>query len=344
MATVADLFKGTPTANVRMAETAATPELAPAPAPAPAAPAAKAGTAESLYIDPTPTYQPTLDFINKQTKLANERYAQNKADIKNIFGNLTTVSEKDAVRIEDQFVKSIQAQQAGVAQRTAEVRAQQGTARQGMEAVAAQRGGGPMTAGPTAVDRTAEEGIARSNEYQTTWEALMRANEQQAQENLRNRIAGFGQQQVGALSTLQQNLEARLAELGGNTAAVQSDIAKAKMAGQQTVANAKYQERLAANALASQQAAAANQPTSYPNTRAGWSQKFRDAGGDPIRLMRQVSSTIDQIREKERDNINAGAPITKQMVLKYWMDYKPFAESSSLDYALEYIDKYAGLN
>jgi gamma-glutamyl:cysteine ligase YbdK (ATP-grasp superfamily) len=137
--------------------------------------------ANQLYVDPTPAYKPTLDFLQGQEKLANARYGKNKADISNIFGTLTSLTEKDAARIEDQFVQSIQQQQQGLAQRTAEVRATQGTARQAMQDVGAERGGGPMGVGPTAVDTTAEQGIAASNEYQTTWDALMNANKLQAQ-------------------------------------------------------------------------------------------------------------------------------------------------------------------
>ena len=361
MATVSSLFNPS-TVNPRMAEMAqpapktapvsAKPTVAPAVTePAVAAPAAAtptdSGGADSLYIDPTPTYQPTLDFLKKQTAAANQRYATNKADIKNIFGNLTTVSEKDAARIEDQFVKSIQEQQAGLAQRTAEVRNQQGTARQAMQAVGAERGGGPVGAGPTAVDRVAEEGIARSNEYQTTWEALMRANAQQAQENLRNRITGFGQQQASALTALQQNLEARLAEIGGNTAAVQSDIAKAKLAGQQNVADAKYRERLANQQAAASAATATSKPTSYPKNRIGWAREIDDLAGPGVSqtIMDAVDATIRDLQKPKSSSQAQTNDLfkinPKSAVMQAWR--QKYGNTPALQYALEYIDKYAGL-
>lgn len=306
--------------------------------------------ANQLYIDPTPAFEPTIDLLKQQGAQATERYAQNKADIKNIFGNLTTVTEKDAVRIEDQFVKSIQAQQEGVAKRTAEVRTQQGTAREGMQAVGAQRGGGPASVGPTAVDRVAEEGIARSNEYQTTWEALMRANEQQAQENLRNRIAGFGQQQASALTTLQQNLEARLAELGGGMAGVQADIAKAKLAGQQNVANANYQQQLTKEQRAQQLADAANapaKPKSYPKNRIGWAQEIDDLAGPGVSqtIMNAVDATIRDLQKEkgagQAQTADQFAENPKETVMRFWR--QKYKGTPTLQYALEYIDKYSGL-
>jgi hypothetical protein len=302
--------------------------------------------ASKLYIDPTPAYKPTLDFLTNQEKAANTRYGKNKADISNIFGTLTSLTEKDAARIEDQFVQSIQQQQQGLAQRTAEVRTTQGTARQAMQDVGAERGGGPVGGGPTAVDAVAEEGIARSNEYQTTWDALMNANKLQAQENLRNRVAGFGQQQATALTTLQQNLEARLSELGGSRAGVESDIAKAKLQGQQTVASAKYSTDVAKEAAATAKAdlatQRANAPVTYPKSRTGWSQEYTDKGGDPKAFMDAVEEMETLIREKE--NISDKLiKIPKSMMIKYWMNNPAYESDELLSYALEYFDKYAGL-
>ena len=72
-------------------------------------------TAESLYVDPTPAFQPAMDFINKQMGAANTRYAANQADIKSIFGNLSTVRAADKQKIQEQFTKSITDQQLSLA-------------------------------------------------------------------------------------------------------------------------------------------------------------------------------------------------------------------------------------
>ena len=203
--------------------------------------AAKLGTAESLYIDPTAAYKPTLDLLNQQKTQANQRYEANAADIKNIFGNLSTVGAADSARIKEQFVNTIAQQQAGLAARTAEARANQ-TAGEAQQAVTAgERGNGPMmNVDPTATAR--EQGIAQSNAYQTVWEALQNANQLQAQNDISTRTAGYGQQQVDAVSRLKMNLEDVLSQLSGKQTDVQSQLAQAKIGGQQNVASAKYQE------------------------------------------------------------------------------------------------------
>lgn len=203
--------------------------------------AAQPGTAESLYIDPTSVYKPTLELINKQKAQANQRYATNAADIKNIFGNLSTVGTEDAARIKEQFVNTIAEQQAGLATRTAEARANQAAGEAQQAVIGAQRGNGPaMKNDPTAVAR--EKGIAQSNAYQTIWEALQNANQLQAQTDLTTRTAGYGQQQVDAVSRLKMNLEDVLGQLSGRETETQSQLAQAKLGGQQNVASAKYQE------------------------------------------------------------------------------------------------------
>ena len=137
-------------------------------------------TAQSLYVDPTPMFQPAMDFINKQMGAANTRYAANQADIKTIFGNLSTVRAADKLKIQQQFTKSIADQQLALANRTAEARAGSQAGAQQLAVTAGERGQGPMPAS-SPVQLAAEEGIARSNEYQQTWAALQNVMSQQAQ-------------------------------------------------------------------------------------------------------------------------------------------------------------------
>jgi hypothetical protein len=148
------------------------------------------------------------------------------------------------------------------------------------------------------------------------------------------------------LTALQQNLENRLSELGGSRAQVESDIAKAKLAGQQNVASAEFSQESAKEAAAAQaqaaKDAAANKPPVYAKSRTGWEQQVADAGGEPKSIMNAVTRMIDAIRKKEGITDETIA-IPKALMLKYWMQYKPFAESQFLPYALEYIDKYAGV-
>jgi hypothetical protein len=197
--------------------------------------------AQSLYVDPTPAFQPAMDFINKQVGAANTRYAANQADIKSIFGTLTTVRAQDRQKIQDQFTKSIADQQMSLANRTAEARAGVAAGTQQMAVTAGERGQGPMPTS-TPVQRAAEEGIARSNEYQQTWEALQNVMSQQAQNDVTAAVRGYDYQQASALEQLRNNLEQRLSGLEGQGVEVQGQLAGARIAGQQAVAQANYGE------------------------------------------------------------------------------------------------------
>jgi hypothetical protein len=198
-------------------------------------------TARSLYVDPTPMYQPAMDFINKQVGQANQRYAANQADIKTIFGNLTTVRAQDKQKIQDQFTKSIADQQMSLASRTAEARAGSEAGAQQLAVTAGERGGGAM---PTAtpVQQAAEEGIARSNEYQQTWEALQNVMSQQAQNDVDSAVRGYDYQQASALEQLRNNLEERLSGLEAQGVDVRTQLAGAQLQGQQNVMQANYGE------------------------------------------------------------------------------------------------------
>lgn len=308
------------------------------------------------------TYKPVLDQLTQQTKLANDRYAQNKADITNIFGKLSSLSATDAARINEQFVKTIADQQAGVAQRTAEIRAQQQTAAQGAQQVGAERGNGPMGAGTSQVDLAAEQGIARSNEYQTTWEALMNANKMQAQQDVADRTAGYGQQQTSALTNLQRNLEAKLSDLGGSAAAVQSDIAKAKLAAQQNLLGLQYQAQndaanrandltvaqTRANAqVKSAQVAAASKALGQPKTIDDWMSSAEKLGkGMSTLVMSDVGTIYNRLKAaadtKSKTGVNnASITVTKaQLMAAYLAAHKGENGTAA---GITYIDQFSGL-
>lgn len=202
-------------------------------------------------------YSPVTDFLAQQETAAKDRYAVNNANIKNIFSALTGLTAQDSARITKQFTDSLTASKANLAARTAEARAGAAAGTEQAMATGAERGGGDaMAVNPVSV--AAEEGIARSNEYATTWQALQAANEQQAQADISARGAGYGQQEVGAIQQLAQNLEDKLLAIGGNTAQVQSDIAQAKFGQETNIAQANYAEAVAARNAAAQAAASAS--------------------------------------------------------------------------------------
>lgn len=223
-------------------------------------------------------YAPALDVINKQRTSATNRYEKNSAQLKNIFDSLSGLAVADQARIKEQFASSIAAQQMAVADRTAEQRTATAAGTEQAVATGAERGGGDaMVVNPIGV--AAEEGISRSNEYQTTWENLQRANQAQAEADTRTRGEGYGQQQVAALQDLSNSLEDRLLALSGNEAQVRSDIAAAKFGQETNVAQARYAEEVArrnaaASAAASSASAGANIPKLDQVRQSIGSQRF----------------------------------------------------------------------
>jgi hypothetical protein len=310
--------------------------------------------AQSLYVDPTPAFQPAIDYINKQVGAANTRYGANQADIKSIFGTLTTVRAQDRQKIQDQFTQSIADQQMSLANRTAEARAGVTAGTQQMAVTAGERGQGPMPTS-TPVQRAAEEGIARSNEYQQTWEALQNVMSQQAQNDVTSAVRGYDYQQASALEQLRNNLEQRLSGLEGQSVDVQGQLAGAKIAAQQGVAQANYgeiQQRRAQEAAIKQaqasawgQAEAARieaenralEPKEYSNDIYGWQERSSDAGFDPTMISDDISTVYDSIAPV--DWATDSGPSAAQLI-QAWKKLNP--GDPALPYVQEYIQRIYG--
>ena len=206
-------------------------------------------TAKGLYVDPTPIYQPSLDFIESQRTQANERYSRNKADMANIFGNLTQVNKESSLRVAQQFEKSIADQQMATAQRIAQQRGAAEQAQQNALAAAEERGGGPMgnlAASPVAVE--AQRGIGRTSQIAEIWQNRQRALQEQTQQDITAGLRALGTQEVMANQTLQRSLEDTLNQLAGQEVGVRSELAQAVYGGKSAVAQANYNEILAAKA------------------------------------------------------------------------------------------------
>jgi hypothetical protein len=303
--------------------------------------------AESLYVDPTPMFQPAMDFINKQMGAANTRYAANQADIKSIFGNLSTVRAADKLKIQEQFTKSITDQQLSLANRTAEARAGSQAGAEQLAVTAGERGSGPMPAS-TPAQQAAEEGIARSNEYQQTWEALQNVMSQQAQNDVQAAVQGYDYQEASALEQLRNNLEQRLSGLEGQQVDVQSQLAGAQLQGRQGVMQANYGEIQArqaqAAALREAQARAAGtaeaariraeadaaEPKTYANNLTGWEQKVSDISPGAADVIR---SDIQKIVKKWREN--EGQMPSRAAIYQRWQALNP--GDPSFDLVNEYI-------
>ena len=210
-------------------------------------------TAQGLYVDPTPGFQPTLDLIGQQRVQANERYAKNKADIANLFGTLTQVNIESQNRVNQQFQKSIADQQMATAQRVAEARSGAAQTQQSALAAASERGGGPMgnlAASPVAV--AAERGIANQNALQAIFEGQQGAIQQQTLQDLLAAQRGYGYQQVAAGQQLNRNLEDVLMGLSGQEADVRGQLAQAQLGARGQVLQANYNEIMGARAAEAQ--------------------------------------------------------------------------------------------
>jgi hypothetical protein len=299
--------------------------------------------AQSLYVDPTPAFQPAMDFINKQVGAANTRYATNQADIKSIFGTLTTVRAQDRQKIQDQFTKSIADQQMSLANRTAEARAGVAAGTQQMAVTAGERGQGPMPTS-TPVQKAAEEGIARSNEYQQTWEALQNVMSQQAQNDVTAAVRGYDYQQASALEQLRNNLEQRLSGLEGQGVDIQGQLAGAKIAGQQNVAQANYgeiQQRKAQEAAIKEAQARsygqiesarieaeakANEPAEYSKDIYGWEQRVNEQFEEGAAA--EFASGVTTIVQNYLDENNEMP--TPAQIIQLWRAANPGFPANSL--------------
>ena len=206
-------------------------------------------TAAGLYVDPTPAFQPALDFIGTQRTQANERYAQNKADIANIFGNLTQVNRESQDRIRQQFETTIADQAMNTAQRMAQARMGAEQTQQSALRAMDERGGGPMlnmAASPAAV--ASERAIGDIGAYGTIFEGQQRGIQAQTQQDIEAGIRSLGQQEVMATQQLQRSLADTLNQLSGQETGIMSELAGAIIGGKSKVAEANYNEILAEKA------------------------------------------------------------------------------------------------
>jgi hypothetical protein len=264
--------------------------------------------AASLYVDPTPAFRPVLEGIDRQRVQANERYAQNKADIANIFGNLTQVNQESQARVRQQFEQSITNQQMSTAQRMAQARMGAEQTQQAALQAMNERGGGPMgnlMASPAAV--ASERAIGDIGSYAQIWEGQQRAIQEQTQQDLQAGLRGLGFQQAQSVSQLQRSLQDTLNMLSGQETGVRSQLAEAIIGARGQVAQANYNEvlakraaeearRLAAirgaydvqqaqidaqNKLELAKLEAQTRVIDYPQTSAGVTQFMRNNGASP---------------------------------------------------------------
>ena len=180
-------------------------------------------------------YSPLQELLSKQQTAAENRYADNQANIKSIFGALSSLSAQDAARIDKQFTTSIAKQQTDLANRVAEQRAATAAGTEQAVATGAERGTGPAMA-TNAIGVAAEQGIGQANAAQQNWEGLMGAQQTQAGLDATARGTGYKQQELGAMDTLRRGFEDTLSQFDAKAADLESQIAQSKLAQQQALA------------------------------------------------------------------------------------------------------------
>jgi hypothetical protein len=295
------------------------------------------------------SYNPVLDFLKKQQDQVNARYAQNSANLTNIFGALTGIADADKAAINKQFESSILKQKTDLQTRTAEQRAAQSAGAAQSVVTGAERGNGPALQGsPTAT--ATEAGIGEANAIQQNWEGLMGAQQANAVTDATNRREGYSQQELAAINQLMMNRDDSLLGLQGQEAGIQSQIAQAKIARDQAIASGETQAAQAAQdqLYALQLQAAKNQGAMDVATlKANASIKLKGMGGSgtPKALKGaagiaqqaeaagfQLSDVISQYERAYTDAFDAlnpgfdpNAPAvkspktpTKDQVLKFW--------------------------
>lgn len=186
------------------------------------------GSSQSLADMIAGNYAGTSQFLKDQIATANERYAQNKADVSNIFGTLSTIRAADANKIKQQFMDAINASQNAAAARTQQAQQQLAMGQQGAATAGAELGGGP-TQMPTdsLTSQAVAQGIADANANQGTWNNLMNLTSAQAQADATNAASGIGLQQAATLQQMQRDYENQLQGLQGQQFSLQDQIAQA---------------------------------------------------------------------------------------------------------------------
>jgi hypothetical protein len=288
-----------PETNIRIAETPVTP--------APTTPVTPARPSDyKKYKDIYKAYEPVQQFQQKQNTAINDRYATNAADIKNLFGTLTTMREQDKIKIQEQFVNTLVAQQNMLAGRTAEVRqsTQAGVdAAQQAESELGGPAGGPVT---SLTRQAAERGIAQSNVLSTIWQNQMGSQSMNTQAAIQNQIAGYGGQQANITKELGSKREGQLMQIQAQQVEIDQKIAQAKADYDLAVKNNNAAAaRDAANragqlALAKEQNR--NQPKTYSEDLLGWNQRVADMGGNPTALSSAIDDAYVVVKKKGKVN------------------------------------------
>ena len=176
----------------------------PAPtAPGPSGPAAPAA-------DPTAAmFNPLFDLIKKQREAADSRYAANKGEIENIFGQLTTARRSDVASTTAAYNALSGAASSRSTAVNAGIDASEAARLSGNEAVLQSMGLGDVSSarlGDVASEQAASaknvEGVNSAN-----WQGLLSAMGANAQDVISQDVQSYGYQQGRDIQSLQRDLQ-----------------------------------------------------------------------------------------------------------------------------------------
>ncbi|MFM5968704.1 MAG: hypothetical protein ACKOQ8_06680 [Micrococcales bacterium] len=334
-------------------------------------PGQAAGTAQEQYNQQQlrkmieGNYAGATQSIANQITALNDRYGQNQADVKSIFGTLSTIRSADKAKINQQFIDSINAANQQQAARTAQAQQQLAANQQGAATAGAELGGGPaQTPTDSLTSQAVAQGIADSNANQSTWGNLMNAMNMQQQGNVDTSVQGYNLQQAGALDALRRQYEDNLLGAQNQQLSLQDQIAQAmsgvqsagvqaqneqalqalKNAGLTDVAKIRAAGQLAAKRAGGSGSGSSNKAPSYSKDIYGLQQRVNDSFG-PDGFTNLVG-TIDAARQLATQRKNAAAKAagttakapSKTEVMSAWKSVSGVPEL--LPFVNEYINKY----
>jgi hypothetical protein len=302
------------------------------------------------YKDIYNVYNPVQQLQNQQVNQVNDRYATNTADMKNLFGTLTTLRQADQVKITEQYAATIAAQQAMLSGRTEEAKQIQ----QQMMQNAAQAGselGGPANAGTGAtnpVNEIISRGVGQSNALATIWQNMMASQNMNNQASIQKQIAGYGGQEVQGISNLDRQRESSLLTLQGKQTDIDTNIAQSKKSFNDAEKARKEQAKQDALNRANQYAIAKlrtdNQNTTYSNDAVGWTKKAFDAGfteTEVTALSNGADAAYNATKPTTTSVYGGGTstkPPTKAAVLSTWKKQNKGYNARQLAMVTDYLD------
>jgi hypothetical protein len=178
--------------------------------PAPPAPTPGFGGPSAPQEDPTAAmFNPLFDLIKKQREAADSRYAANKGEIENIFGQLTTARRSDVASTTAAYNALSSAAAARSTAVNTGIDASEAARLSGNEAVLQSMGLGDVSSarlGDVASEQAASaknvEGINSAN-----WQGLLAAMGANAQDVISQDVQSYGYQQGRDTQDLQRSLQ-----------------------------------------------------------------------------------------------------------------------------------------